>query len=379
MEDDETNIKEIPSQKRTAAEFELPKKTSKKRTYSQLNVQLSTSNRYEILDGNNCASTAREDNTNEKEETENERRENSTPIFLRNKEKWAKVSKILENENIKYTRATNTKDGIRTKPTTERDYKSMYTLFKNQNLEFHTHQLKTEKTLKIVAKGIPIEIKEEEIHEDLKSQGYPAMKITRMNRKGNVPAEMVLIEIDRIYKSLYQIPTINNLLVTLEPLRSNGQQVQCHRCQLFGHVQKNCNAEYKCMKCAGNHSTHLCPKEKTTPAKCTNCGGAHTSVWRNCPARPQNQKEKNQQQEKSNPWQPTKQQEQPQEYPQLQTQQKHKTEQKQNKTTKESTENKKDEIAYELAQLLIEFSKQKPEEEDQYKFTSHITKILRLI
>lgn len=75
---------------------------------------------------------------------------------------------------------------------------------------------------------------------------------------------------------------MNRLIVKIERKKTNGQIVQYHRCQLFGHVQKNYNAEFHCIKCADSHNTHLCPKETATPKKCLNSGDTHTTVWRNC-------------------------------------------------------------------------------------------------
>jgi hypothetical protein len=97
---------------------------------------------------------------------------------------------------------------------------------KARNYEFHTHQLKEEKNLKIVIKGIPTEITEVELEEELKEEGYPTANIKRMNGRRGTPIQMVPIEIERKYKSLYD----NKKL--------------CHRCQLFGRIQKNCNATY---------------------------------------------------------------------------------------------------------------------------------------
>lgn len=46
------------------------------------------------------------------------------------------------------------------------------------------------------------------------------------------------------------------------------------------------------MKCSESHSTHLCSKPKTTPAKCSNFGGEHTSKAIFCPENPNNIKNK---------------------------------------------------------------------------------------
>lgn len=130
-------------------------------------------------------------------------------------------------------------------------------------------------------KGIPSEIKEEEVAADLDSQNYHAIKVTRMNnRRGK--ANMMLVEIAKDYKSIYDIKTCCYLTVEIEPLRKRTTIVQCHRCQLFGHIQRNCNADYRCMKCGRGHSTHTCENPTTTPARCANCEEDHLSTSLKC-------------------------------------------------------------------------------------------------
>lgn len=211
---------------------------------------------------------------------------NSTPIVIRDKSQWPKISSLLYSKKINYTRASSAKDGIRVQPSTIEDFKNMHKLLIAEHFPFHTHQLRSEKKLKIVIRGIPTEFTTSDIAADLHKSGYPALKVTRMLNKDDHPMQMVAIEIDTIYKSIYKLPKILGLDVQLEPLRSKGNLIQCHRCQLYGHVQVNCYAEYKCMKCAENHSTHTCTKVTTTPAKCSNCGGPHPSTYRGCKSRP---------------------------------------------------------------------------------------------
>lgn len=110
--------------------------------------------------------------------------------------------------------------------------------------------------------------------------------------KNNRPAPLMLVEVAKEYKSIYNITFCCGLSVVVEPLRPKNEIIQCRRCQLFGHSQKNCHADYKCMKCSESHSTHLCSKPKTTPAKCSNCGGEHTSKAIFCPENPNNIKNK---------------------------------------------------------------------------------------
>lgn len=117
-----------------------------------------------------------------------------------------------------------------------------------------------------------------------------------MGRK-NTPTPLVLVEIERHYKSIYNLNNCCGLSISVESLKSKTTIIQCHRCQMFGHAQKNCNAQYECLKCGDAHSTHLCTKPRTTPAKCANCAGEHTANYSKCPENPNS----NPQPEKSKP------------------------------------------------------------------------------
>lgn len=127
-------------------------------------------------------------------------------------------------------------------------------------------------------RGVNVETTTEEIKDDLNVKGYPTERVSRMNGKSGKPAPLVLVELKREYKSIYDISYCCGLAITVEPLKTKSDIIQCHKCQLFGHVQRNCNIDYKCMKCGDNHSTHECEKPRTTPPKCANCGGEHLST-----------------------------------------------------------------------------------------------------
>ena len=58
---------------------------------------------------------------------------------------------------------------------------------------------------------------------------------------------------------------------------------QCFRCQRYGHVSKNCNMQYRCVKCVQGHGPGECPviKGKENP-KCCNCGENHPANYKGC-------------------------------------------------------------------------------------------------
>lgn len=285
-------------------EFQNPKKTQKRKQETEETV-FAVSNKYQVL-------SKATDNTDEdlnfpplkklgsqaSKKSEKLQKPKTTanvqphiekapPIVIRDKSKWTFVSSEITKNKLNYTKAISTSKGIKVEPCTVDDYKNMIRLLRDTlKVQYHTFDLNSEKPLKVVLRGVIPEITDEEIQSDLITKGYPITKISRMMGRNNQPAPLVLIEIERDYKSIYNLSNCCGLSITAEPLKTKTTVIQCHRCQMFGHAQKNCNAEYKCLKCGDGHSTHLCPKPRTTPAKCANCAGEHPANYSKCSENP---------------------------------------------------------------------------------------------
>lgn len=359
-----------------------------------------TNNRYDVLNEMDIDNTQE---TNEPVKVNNNKLNSKTiinadslvkkakipPIILRDKTKWIEVSSKLRQHNINYCKAKTVAKGIQIYPNTEKDYSNLYKFLKHENFYFHTYELESEKLLKIVIRGVPQELTEENVQIDLEDQGYPVAKVVRMNGKNNRPAPLILIEIDRQYKSIYSLAKCCGLDVIVESLRPKAETIQCRRCQMFGHAQKNCNAEYRCLKCADNHSTHLCTKSRTTPAKCANCAGEHVSSSPSCPENPNNplnikQKEVNKTNTSINPWKKQekmtivenkneKQIEVSKTTPNTSTQQVSAP-----KTQLKSIKNTSDDIALAIGKLFLSFSELKPNENQQRNFLNETNKLIAL-
>ncbi|GJQ69117.1 hypothetical protein Trydic_g18452 [Trypoxylus dichotomus] len=207
------------------------------------------------------------------------RKQKIAPIIIKETAKWTRTANLMREKRITATKSKLINTGIQVEPATEEDYRKL-----------------------MVQRGITQDITEEEIKQDLHAQDYPVEKITRMKGKQGKPSPLVLIEIDRLYKSIYNITDCCGLAVKVEALRTRNLIVQCHKCQMFGHTQSNCNINYKCMKCGEDHSTHLCEKPKTTPPKCANCGGEHLSTYPENPNNAVGKKFIDAPLPKNNPW-----------------------------------------------------------------------------
>ncbi|KYB24901.1 hypothetical protein TcasGA2_TC034922, partial [Tribolium castaneum] len=210
----------------------------------------------------------------------------TAPIVLREVNKWHKIADEMTNKNINYLKAKNTPEGIKITPQTVTDYSLVIKYFDNANIQYHSYQLKQDKTLKVVLKGIPTSIKTDDIEAELNDLGYEIMKISRMTNRHNEEIAMVLTELERKFTSIYSLEVCCHLTIKVEVLRKKSYNGQCHRCQMYGHSQPGCKADFKCLKCAEDHSTHACTKTKATPATCANCGGPHPANFSGCPAHP---------------------------------------------------------------------------------------------
>lgn len=303
-----------------------------------------------------------------------------SPIYLKDKEKWMDVSRLLRSKAIYPAKSRLVATGIQVTPETEDDYRKIRKLFEDEKIEFYTYQLRSEKSLKVVMRGIAHHISMQTVAEDLDAQGYPANKITRMNGKLGKPAPMVLIDIDKEYKSIYtKVTECCGLAVTIEAMRVRDDIIQCHKCQAFGHSQKNCHITHKCMKCGDSHSTHECRKPTTTPPKCANCGGEHLSIYLGCPKNPNNPDTL----KKTIPAPPPKINAWDKRREEHEKKQKNLTTQSATPKIRESqtTNDKEERLAMALGKMVIEFNKTNATVEQKIIFldqTQEITKILNI-
>jgi hypothetical protein len=81
-------------------------------------------------------------------------------------------------------------------------------------------------------------------------------------------------------KRIFEIKEILSMRVTIEALRRSKLILQCKNCQAYGHTQKHCNKEARCVKCVGKHHTKECLKPEQSHPKCVNCGEAYPANYR---------------------------------------------------------------------------------------------------
>ncbi|CAG4916188.1 unnamed protein product [Colias eurytheme] len=169
------------------------------------------------------------------------------------------------------------------------DHKAMIQYFEKKLLPYHTFGHPSKRKMKIVIKGLPLGIDLNKLKAELKAVSIPVIRVHTMFRRENIKDTNCLVLAVVPYseegKKLLQVKKILGYDIKLEPPISKTKQ--CHRCQMWGHTQRYCHGQVKCVKCAGEHMSKKCERDKDkVPPKCANCSGEHTANYKQCPCCP---------------------------------------------------------------------------------------------
>lgn len=126
--------------------------------------------------------------------------------------------------------------------------------------------------------------------------------MNKISWRKKIPLDMFILSFssDENVTKIYEITSILGCKVQVEPLRKSKLIPQCKKYQAYGHTQKYCSKNPRCVKCAGHHLTATCEIPKTSSAKCVHCGEAHPASYRGCTIAKEYQKIKNNRMNKPN-------------------------------------------------------------------------------
>ncbi|XP_013200699.1 nucleic-acid-binding protein from mobile element jockey [Amyelois transitella] len=153
-----------------------------------------------------------------------------------------------------------------------------------QKIPFHTYGFPNYRTMKVVVKNLPVGTDLTVVREILRKSSMPVLRVTKMYvpRSENHSTLLVLVTLRNTAEGqkMLRVTHILGIEVKLEKLHQKPRQ--CHHCQRWGHVQRYCYSDPRCLKCAGGHLTMVCVKSLREPPKCANCGGPHTANYKKC-------------------------------------------------------------------------------------------------
>jgi hypothetical protein len=126
----------------------------------------------------------------------------------------------------------------------------------------------------------------EDIKSAIEQHGHSVTNIFNIKQqRSNIPLSLFFVDLKphETNKDIYQLETLNYTKVRFEPPRPKRNLPQCGTCQRYGHTHAYCHHSPRCVKCAGNHLTKLCPrKEKSENVKCVLCDGNHPANYKGC-------------------------------------------------------------------------------------------------
>lgn len=176
---------------------------------------------------------------------------------------------------------------------TENSYRNIIKYLDSKNKNYYYYQLKCEKGLTVVLKGIDSDVPIDEIKEALKDEGFEAKSIYNIINKNKIPQPMFKVEIGFDPKKfnpnethpIYNLRYLLSRRITVEEPHKRRAPPQCLNCQEFGHTKRYCKLLSVCVICGEVHKTSECNKPKNEPSikKCSNCGGNHVASYRGCP------------------------------------------------------------------------------------------------
>jgi len=177
-----------------------------------------------------------------------------------------------------------TKD-IVVNPSTSRAYRNAVKYLQKMNAEYHTYQLKEDKSMRVVIRFLHHTTPTDVIKNELEAMGFAVRNVTNaLHPLTRQPLSLFFVDLepDRQSHKIYELKSLLQTIVKIEEPRKKRVIPQCVRCQDFGHTKGYCNHPPRCVKCAGNHLTSDCQKTRETSAKCVHCQGAHPANYRGC-------------------------------------------------------------------------------------------------
>ncbi|KAK9503734.1 hypothetical protein O3M35_010233 [Rhynocoris fuscipes] len=170
-------------------------------------------------------------------------------------------------------------------PATPDSYREIIRYLTAEQAEFHTYQLQEEKAYRVVIRHLHQTTPVEMITEELTELGHSVRKVSPvLHPATKQPLPLFFIDLDPApnNKDIFNLEALCYTRIKVEEPHKQRGIVQCKRCQEYGHTKSYCKYRPRCVKCAGDHFTQECDKQRSDPAKCALCHGDHPANYKGC-------------------------------------------------------------------------------------------------
>ncbi|GFX32237.1 nucleic-acid-binding protein from transposon X-element [Trichonephila clavipes] len=120
---------------------------------------------------------------------------------------------------------------------------ALNTILDNANFPNYTITPKTQRSIKVVIKGLPRDSKTTDIFNDLIDLGFTVDRVTQLT--GNITLQLLpvfLVSLPRNLSNakLFDLKTLSYLTIIVEGFDRKGA-IQCFNCNQFNHTSDNCH------------------------------------------------------------------------------------------------------------------------------------------
>ncbi|KAL1129521.1 hypothetical protein AAG570_012466 [Ranatra chinensis] len=147
-------------------------------------------------------------------------------------------------------KTVKTKDGTRMYTKKSKDYVSIQNFLERKGIPHIIFILKDDRPIKYVIRGVDDETLPEELLAELKSEGFPVIRVAQLKSTGDkrrLPLFLVEFHPAVDKNKVNGITNILEMGVRVEPYKTPKTLLQCHNCQRLGHGAQGCSAERRCV------------------------------------------------------------------------------------------------------------------------------------
>lgn len=138
------------------------------------------------------------------------------PITLPKSKGYSEATKLADS--LKIPIYANGSPDTRIFTQTKEDFKLLRGALEKNNIAYHTFSLKEERNLKVVLRGVPETLTEEEIKEDLTHQGFQFQSVKRLKNKQKIfPLVLVNGQRNDDGKRIFECNEVMKARITTEP------------------------------------------------------------------------------------------------------------------------------------------------------------------
>lgn len=192
------------------------------------------------------------------------------------------LTDLVGQDNFTFKSTINS---LKILPSNPSVYRAIIHYLNDNKAEFHTYQLREEKTFRVVVRNLHPTTSTAEIKAALHEIGFNVRNVVNVLHKTSkiaLPLFFVDLEPDEINKEIFNINHILHTKIKIEEPYKRRNIIQCTKCQEYGHSKSYCSYPPRCVRCGAQHPSSTCQKSRDTPAKCALCNGDHPANYRGC-------------------------------------------------------------------------------------------------